>query len=59
MVHSESAPNIGGGMLAQHKNAEGSSSRLIADQSGHEENKLSGLADSPGRISSESLDDII
>lgn len=59
MIHSESAPNFSSGMLAQHKNAEGSSSRLIAEQSSHEENRLAGLADSPGRTSSESLDDII
>jgi len=59
MMHSESAPNFSGGMLAQHKNAEGSSSRLIAEQSSLERNRLSGLADSPGRTSSESLDDII
>jgi sodium/hydrogen antiporter len=59
MPHSESAPNISSVMLAQHGNSDASSSRLVAKQSNGEENQLAGLANRPGRNSSESLDDII
>lgn len=59
MTHGESAPSFSSGTLAQSKNAEASSSRLVTEQSDRDENQLAGMAHSPGRTSSESLDDII